>query len=575
MRPVALLFRCCLVVLPLALLLPTALPAQAVDVLTVKVRDIADNSPISGATVSLYNDKDVLVDAQISSDEDGTVVFEFDPTLSVNERNGVANRLGAAEPNPFASQTSLSLATTVAGRVSIGLYDLLGRPVLTTDAFVSAGTHQVRVDLGRLPAGRYLVRAVQAGEMIGSSPLIALEGNRGGEGSITLSGGSGHAGADRTAIPGLFRIEITHPEYRTAVRENVEISGKVVQVIQLEAAFFVPEFGEGIPTYTVVADARSGLDVPRDLEFHPDRENELWVVNRAYDGTVTYYDAGTEQMTSKRVRDGYAFHFMEEVSAIAFGVDGLFGTAQESINTYDNQATGNFFMGPALWTSDMEIYSKNNLDGWGDLGSHLDMLHESPNGMGIAHDHGNAYWYFDGHYGNIVYYDFQEDHGPGWDDHSDGIVRRYVDAVVRRIAGVPGHMVLDKATGWLYIADPGNRRVTRLDTKSGARIGSGNIDNSQMEPLAEYSRYGGATYEVFAGDNLTRPSGIALYDGRLFVGDNTTGEIIAYDLEGKELNRIQTPAASLMGLEVGPDGKIWYVDAETNQVVRIDPKSAD
>lgn len=574
MRPVQLLFRCCRYTLPLLFLTPLLLSAQTTEALTVKIRDVADNSPIAGATVSLYDNENQLVGTKVSSEDEGTVVFEF-TTVGVNDPASFLSTLGQAHPNPFASQTNITLSTGVAGPVSIGLYDILGRPVLTATEYLSAGSHQLNVDLGGLPAGRYLVRATQGGGIIGTTPLIALEGNRGGSAGIDIVGGGTATGTDKGNPPGAFRIEISHPDYRGVVKEGIQISGKVVQVVQMQWVAFVPEFGEGTPTFDVIADARSGLDVPRDLEFHPDRPDELWVINRAYDGTVTYYRAGTEEMTSMRVRDGYAFHFMEEVSAIAFGANGLFGTAQESINTYDNQSAGNNFMGPALWDSDTAIYSKNGLEGWGDLGSHIDMLHESPNGMGIAHDHDNVYWYFDGYYGTIVYYDFQADHGPGWDDHSDGIVRRYVDAVVTRVAGVPGHMVLDKETGWLYIADPGGRRVTRLDTKSGSRIGSGNIDNSQMEPLVEYSRYGNATYEAFAVDNLQRPSGIALYDGRIFVGDNETGEIIAYDLDGTELNRIQTPAESLMGLEIGPEGRIWYVDAEKNQVVRISPGTID
>jgi sugar lactone lactonase YvrE len=92
-----------------------------------------------------------------------------------------------------------------------------------------------------------------------------------------------------------------------------------------------------------------------------------------------------------------------------------------------------------------------------------------------------------------------------------------------------------------------------------------------METLLEYSVYAGATYKVVANTDLTHPSGIALHEGRLFVTDNATGEIVAYDLDGIELGRIQTPASSLMGIEIGPDGRIWYVDAEMNQLVRLDP----
>ena len=92
------------------------------------------------------------------------------------------------------------------------------------------------------------------------------------------------------------------------------------------------------------------------------------------------------------------------------------------------------------------------------------MNHESPDGMGIAHDNGNAYWYFDGYYGELVYYDFQMDHDTGQDDHSDAIIYRYSDIQLTRDAGIPGHMILDKETGILYIADTGASRILWVNT---------------------------------------------------------------------------------------------------------------
>ena len=64
-------------------------------------------------------------------------------------------------------------------------------------------------------------------------------------------------------------------------------------------------------------------------------------------------------------------------------------------------------------------------------------------------------------------------------------------------------------------------------------------------------------------------------DGMVFIeGEAKIGEIVpvkitgamAYDLTGRELNRIDTPAEAIMGTTVGPDGNLWYVDAEKNQV---------
>ena len=110
-------------------------------------------------------------------------------------------------------------------------------------------------------------------------------------------------------------------------------------------------------------------------------------------------------------------------------------------------------MGPTLWPSSLDHFAMENQDNAnGLLGSHIDMNHESPYGVGIAHDSGNSYWYNDGYYGELVYYDFQIDHDTGADDHSDGIVRRYSEIQMNHYYGVPGHMILDKDTGILYLS---------------------------------------------------------------------------------------------------------------------------
>lgn len=554
----------------LTLTAPPIVSAQGQDSLTVRVRDIADNSAIQGATVRLYNQNGTLYDEQVTG-EDGIVGISFSTTSAPLDVQ-FTTKLGTPYPNPFGAHTSVPVSLKSTSRLSGTLYDLLGKPVASGEALLGPGTHAFDVRMGSLPAGAYIFRLTNNGQEVGSVVLRHTgEGVREETDVHVLRGAGTFVPGTDKAVAGTFRLEVTHENYASFVDDALEVNGKTVKVVQVKRVEFVAEFGdEETRKFTVVANAQDGLSVPRDLEFHPTRANELWTVNRSFDGTVTFYNAGTEQQIADRRQDVYGNHFMEEVSAIAFSENDFFGTAQETNNTYNNQAPGNNFMGPALWIADTSIYDRVHQNDQL-LGSHMDMLHESPYGMGMAHDHDNAYWYFDGYYGNIVYYDFGEDHGPGEDDHSDGIVRRYVDARVTRVPGIPGHMILDKQTGWLYTCDPGGRRITRLNTKTGSNVGNGNFDGSQMEPLTEYSRYGGATYEVLVSDGVQRPSGIVLHEGRLFVTDNWTNEIIAYDLDGKELNRIQTPGESIMGITVGPDGKLWYVDAEADQVVRLDP----
>ena len=332
----------------------------------------------------------------------------------------------------------------------------------------------------------------------------------------------------------------------------------------------------------IIADSSDDLFDPRDLEFHPGRDNELWIANRGDDSITIVHNTGLSNQTSENRQDSNHNHFLEEVSAIAFGsyhpeFDWQWGSAQETQNTYCGLGSPNQFMGPTLWPSSLSHYAvENQNNGNGLLGSHIDMNHESPDGMGIAHDNGNAYWYFDGYYGELVYYDFQMDHDTGQDDHSDGIVHRYSDVKLTRDAGIPGHMILDKDNGILYIADTGANRVLWVNTDD-TTINTQDImnDPSRLEPLAEYKRMTGIEWGVI-DTGLSRPSGVALDGDTLFISENGNGKITAYALseDGKSAeieDTIQTNAVFIMGLEIGPDGKLYYVDNGRDQVLRIDP----
>jgi len=348
-----------------------------------------------------------------------------------------------------------------------------------------------------------------------------------------------------------------------------------------ENAPAVSQFGDSFEE-TVIADSSDALVEPRDLEFHPGRANELWIANRATDSITIVENTGMENQTSQNRKDSNRNHFLEEVSAISFGAyhpefDWQWGSAQETRNTFCGQGAANNFMGPALWPSSLSHFAvENQNNGNGLLGSHIDMLHESPYGVGIAHDSDNAYWYNDGYYGELVYYDFQEDHDTGQDDHSDGIVRRYSEIQLTHAYGIPGHMVLDKDSGILYIADTGANRVVWVNTDD-TSVTSQNIMSSstRLEPLQEYSEMSGIEWGVLA-TGLNRPTGIALDGDQLFVSQNGNGRIVAYDLStnGKsavEAGSIQTTASSIMGLEIGPSGHLYYVDNGQDKVIRVDP----
>ena len=135
------------------------------------------------------------------------------------------------------------------------------------------------------------------------------------------------------------------PSYATAAKEAV----------------MVEQFGMGFDE-TVIADSSDALSNPRDLEFHPGRANELWIANQYTDSITIVENTGLENQTSQNRQDSNRNHFLEEVSAIAFGAyhpefDWQWGSAQETANTFCGQASPNNFMGPTLWPSSLSHFA--------------------------------------------------------------------------------------------------------------------------------------------------------------------------------------------------------------------------
>lgn len=335
----------------------------------------------------------------------------------------------------------------------------------------------------------------------------------------------------------------------------------------------------GTPTATTIGTAANAeLDKPVDLEFNrkPGRRHELWVLNRddaAGSSMSIFYHAGKPEQVIEKRKDSHRGHFMVNCPAFAMSDTGDFTTVQEVLNSTGHASQT--FMGPVLWTSDTTIFARYYQSNWDPnlpLGSHIDMLHQSPYAMGVAWEKDNIYWVFDGYNKNIVSYNFQTPHDIGADDHSDGILKRYTEVQVKRTVNKPSHMIIDHATEWLYIVDNGNKRVLRMNINSGTR--STNISNP-YEPLEEYYRVKTPTWEVFIDSGLVMPVGIDVMDGRLVVTDDNNGDIIFYNTttgkKNAEIGRVKTGKKGIAGITIAPDNTLWYVNTTSNEVVHLVP----
>lgn len=328
-------------------------------------------------------------------------------------------------------------------------------------------------------------------------------------------------------------------------------------------------------TYTTVLNSTNNVNSPRDLDFKPGTD-ELWVMNRGLasgSSWVIAYNAGTPQQTTQYRKDSHTSHFTTYGTSMAFGNVGEFAALSEVRNS--NGSTTSTFMGPSLWSADTAITARVYQNNWASgypLGSHLDMLHQSPFGMGVAHDSLNRYWVTDGHFGTIVLYDYGVDHGPGYDNHSDGKIWRYTDIPFQRVTNVPGHIVKDTTSGWVYYVNSGPKTLCRFHPDSASVAGNLSVPSTSNESLQGYWDMQGATYEVI-DTFATQICGVDVFNQRLVASDYTNGNIYVYDLSSGTpvfMDTIITGDATMEGIKIGPDGKIWYVKNSASTVRRID-----
>lgn len=401
------------------------------------------------------------------------------------------------------------------------------------------------------------------------------------------------------------------------------------------------------PSFTVLAGAENeGLSQPRGLAFHPQRPCQLWAVNGGSNSVTVLFNPGTRGQSAEWRQDTCACHFMSRPTAIAFGgansgsdnqqgvnfqVDselpgsalGSFMTIGDDDNSFDGAAaqrgphggaiggkrTANDFMGPTLWSADLEHFAVTNNRMPEDFpanvlqkpeGSHLDMIHQQPFGMGAAWSgDGVKYWSWDGgpdsRWGSVTLTDFgPTDHGYGGYNHDDGGVRRY-DIYLKRVPGILGAMLV--FSGWVYVADTGNARVIRFKADSGTDSGPVKPAQYWREPYQlGYHQWVGTSWQVIADESdfpgpAPLPSGLAISaDGqRLFVSDAASQVVIAFavtapprtpqpptgEVDADHLTKIgtiETPATQIQGLayHAGSE-RLFYTDAKANRIVVVNP----
>jgi hypothetical protein len=120
--------------------------------------------------------------------------------------------------------------------------------------------------------------------------------------------------------------------------------------------------------------------------------------------------------------------------------------------------------------------------------------------------------------------------------------------------------------------DGGNGRIIKMDASSGT-VGGTPI-YGPFEGLAEYETVSGVTQTDLITSGFTEGAGIDVIDNYIIVSDFSNGDIIIYNHQSSgttEAGRISTGSAGVAGVVIGPEGKIWYVNKTTNEIIKIEP----
>jgi len=367
-------------------------------------------------------------------------------------------------------------------------------------------------------------------------------------------------------------------------------------------------------TFEILAE---NLSHPWDVAFHPRPGSHLktlsearsfstegleaWVANAGNHTLTIVSGIDTEHMTTISRRDRGYFHYMTHIAAISFnevGVEvsgrtedkdtfGYFATCQNNNNDYLGSKEPNYFMGPSLYDSRSNDGRRNLVNLMGDecdpenseecFFLHSDMLHEAPSCVGIVHDpevstsYGNVYWQIDGWNQQLVRFDFQQPHGPGSMEHSIAAVRRFPEIDLEVSLDHHAGMAINENTGLMYVANYHRNSIAVIDTASGKYARTAREEYpifSSRLPSFEYS-----IYECTLNRKISviEPTGIAVDKEKnlLYVASGGS-RIVVLDISTDAIiEEIETGYENIMGITLGADGKIYFVDAVAEVLVAV------
>ncbi|MDG5767463.1 FISUMP domain-containing protein [Balneolales bacterium ANBcel1] len=194
-----------------------------------------DQVPVSGVPVMLFNENNEHI-ASDETDSQGRFTLVYQP---VSTSSGSADgsempsefALGASYPNPFNPRTTVPFHAPENTQAEIALYNILGQQVLRSRADVSAGNHEIQINLGGgLAQGQYILRVRGNGYSVTQKMTFISAGVGGGTPEIRVRQG----GRLSSRISGDMNQVEMDIQYRIVVEQTDRFQGMAFAVTAFE-----------------------------------------------------------------------------------------------------------------------------------------------------------------------------------------------------------------------------------------------------------------------------------------------------------------------------------------------------
>jgi hypothetical protein len=107
----------------------------------------------------------------------GRGIWRTTQYLSTQNNSGISNEAFKtklkAYPNPTRDNTNLTFELANSGKVSVQVYSITGRLVLSKEVYMNEGTQDISLDSSDLPNGTYIVK-LSAGKQTDTAKFIKM-----------------------------------------------------------------------------------------------------------------------------------------------------------------------------------------------------------------------------------------------------------------------------------------------------------------------------------------------------------------------------------------------------------------